>query len=145
MLRLVVLLGVVLLAGCDVIDDVGDFAIPIDLSATDGSAGDLGLNGCRSFIACLASCNFADPCVTACGADVTNHGFVLYQSLERCQNRECNTLPDGSSMYVCAGLPQSAECIACMNDSIKMPGTCTDATHCGACYGQYTMCESSRP
>jgi len=153
MFRIVAALGLALLIGCGSRDDdsSGDPGGNADLSAADDGGGDLGLDGCRSFIACVADCVSStspgparDTCLKACD-HVTDEGFVLYQKLESCQNHLCNALPDGGGTRLCATDPPTPACNACYADSIKMTGTCADATYCGACYAQYIMCESSRP
>lgn len=127
-----------------------------DLSASAGSASDLaagnGLDlsaaqGCHSVASCVTGCSGNQACVQACIQSATSHGRSLYFKLVQCVRAACYPHPD-SGAEPCTqnggGAPSPA-CTMCVKDAEAMASSCTGQPHCGACYSQYSACQSDLP
>jgi hypothetical protein len=161
MLRLITILGfTACFLGCGGNNDKGDGGGGSggtgggDLSASmgDDMAGMLPPDlqpayGCHELAACEDACTDAASCML-CTESATMMARTLYRTATRCVQRECYPVPDGGPApcsFNGGGTP-SADCTACLTDSIKMSGSCgADTTYCGACYTQYAACEANTP
>ena len=125
-----------------------------DMSASAGGGADMSMMlspdlqpayGCHDLAACEDACTDQTSC-TLCVQSSTSHARQLYQAAARCVRSECFPHADGGpAPCTFGGGTPSADCTACQADSIKMTGTCTETTYCGACYTQYAACEADLP
>jgi hypothetical protein len=102
--------------------------------------------GCHELAACEDACSDQQSC-QLCQESATSQARMLYRSATRCVQRECYPVPDGGPAPCTFGNgTPSADCTTCLDDAIKMSGSCgADTTYCGACYTQYAACEADLP
>lgn len=110
---------------------------------------DLGpLNGCKGLAACIDACT-SFTCVNTCRQSATTSAQQLYVKLAGCERNVCYPHPDAGPAPCSGGGggTPSAQCTMCLDDVVKMTGTCQGGQPgwCGACYTQYQTCMADTP
>ena len=102
--------------------------------------------GCHALAACINAAT-DQASFNLCVSSSTSNAKQLYQAVTRCVRKICYPHPDaGPAPCVQGGGTQPPECTTCVNDSIKMTGSCgADTMYCGSCYSQFSACEANLP
>ena len=102
--------------------------------------------GCHALAACFDACTDQASC-GLCIQSATSNARTLYLAVSRCVRRQCYPHPDGGpAPCTQGGGTPSAECTACLDDTIKATGSCgSDTMYCGTCYSEYSACEADLP
>jgi hypothetical protein len=105
------------------------------------------LSGCHGLEMCLAGCKGSTGCQMTCRMNATMAGRRLAKMLNDCRQATC-FVQDGGAEPCMAGVPASAACMLCQKDADTAPGMCAAGgmpSWCGACYQQFSACQSDLP